>query len=210
MPKEIELEIFVTNRQGVVEAKVFKKNTANANISLISVVHKKLEERLQKLFLMSQTVSEEQQDLINQHIQYTQDLIQECIFQKINSQLLICEVGAMHYVERIITGLEGIINQDNPEYIQFKMFMEELEQIIKEQTPVKIDGKNVISYTHYDVEVIRQQFKMIFNKAKLLALSFFDEQSINDQPTERYIQDCFNNVRYLFLAKNDVNFSITK
>lgn len=208
-PKEIELEMLVTNNQGIVEATVFKKNTASENTPLISLVEEKLRGRIQRLITLGQTAPEEQREFINQHIQHTENLLQECFFLKINSQILICEVGALHYMNKITLQMEGLMNQSSEEYLYFKTLLRELEHAIKRQAPAKRENANVISYTRHNVETTRQQFNNLFNQLKSLCFRLCFRQLVSSSVIEN-IQESFSDMQYMFFAKNDVNFSISK
>ncbi len=207
--KEIELEILVTNSNGVITTTVFRKNITNANNALISIVREKLLERINKLTIMKETASEEQKGLIDQHLDYTLSLVEECYFLKINSQLLICEIGALNYLHKINNKLNELIKDDNEKTFLLKKHIDELEEIIKAQLPIKKDNINIVPFARYEVEMLKRQFNLHFNKTQSLCMKWCDQHPV-DYSIKEYIHTCFSNMQYLFFAKNDVKFSISK
>ncbi|KTD14490.1 hypothetical protein Lgra_0521 [Legionella gratiana] len=202
---EIDLELPVTHENGYIAIKIFKKDVQKANEALIRVVYLKLEERKVRLMHMAQDTTGDHLELINAHITHTESLMKKCVNLKLSSQLLIAEVGGLHFVEQILNQVKDSLNSLTHEhYIQFKEYMYELKRLIQLHSPVMEPGYDLF-YSRRDIIDQRQRFNKIFNICKSLLFSF-SQEGLLDSNKEQLIIKSFNHLQHLFFAKCDVNF----
>lgn len=206
---EIDLELSVIYENGYVEIKIFKKDVLKANEALLRIVSSKLKERKAKLMHMTEEASPEQLQLINAHIDHTESLIKKCFNLKISSQLLITEVGGLHFIDEILTQMKNNeINSFTPEhYTQFKRHMDELKELVHLYSPTNSQEDYASLCSRKDIINKRQQFNKSFNICKSL-LHSFSQEGILASDTEQSILMNFNSLQHMFFAKCDVYFMV--
>jgi len=204
---DIDLELFVIDEHGGAERKTFKKDVLKANSALIRVVVCKLKERKAKLMQMLSGISAEQLELINAHIAHTENLIKKCIQLKNNSQLLVAEVGGLHFLEQILLRLNeydlNSFTHDN--YAAFAMNLDELKQLLHQYSPENNTDDPALFYQKKDIIELRQQFNKIFSESKSLLHSFTVDGLLAPEQEQEVVAD-FNHLQHLFFAKCDVFF----
>ncbi|HHT9995312.1 TPA: hypothetical protein ACT9M5_002813 [Legionella pneumophila] len=203
---EIELELLVTNENGEVEIKVFRKDFRKANEALICIVSSKLKGRKARLLDMLKDATGEQIKLINTHITQTENLIKECYYLKLRSQLLIAEVGGLHFIDDILKQVSKNIKSDaHANYILFKKELQTLKELVQLNSPVREQRDYIFPYDTQDILAQRREFNKVFNNCKLLLSSLLQE-GLLESTHENSIIMSFKHLQHLFFEKCDVNF----
>ena len=209
---EIDLEVIMTRSNGEFETKVYKKNASQANASLIAFVNKALLERQSKLIAMrNKTTDAERIEQINKHLQQTERFIDECLFLKISSQLLIGEVGALHHAENIYSGITNSITKpNNIEYLKLINYIDGIKEVIKRHALIDSHGARVALGSRLDVAETRQKFNFLYSTIHDLYTSIARKgllELIHNKPAELYLENEFYGMQQMFFAKNDVNYT---
>ncbi len=205
---EIDIELLVTNQNREFEIKEFKKDVRKANEALISIVNSTLKDRKAKLLDMLKDATGESRDLINAHITQTENLMKECFYLKFCSQLILAEVGGLHFIADVLKQVrENIRSYTHVNYIQFKKYMNKLKEIVQLYSPVREQGDYVLRYSSRDILVQRQEFNKNFNLCKSLLVSFLQEELV-DYDKEQMIIKSLDDLQHLFFAKCDVNLLV--
>ncbi|KTD50853.1 hypothetical protein [Legionella quateirensis] len=209
---EIDLEVIMSRSNGEVETKIYKKNANQANASLIAFVKKALLERQSKLIAMkNNTIDSVKLDHINKHLQQTERFIDDCLFLKISSQLLIAEVGALHHAENIYSGITNSITKpNNIEYLKLINYIDGIKEVIKRHALIDSHGDRVAPGSRLDVAETRQKFNFLYSTIHDLYTSIAQKgllDLINHKPAELYFEHEFYGLKQMFFAKNDVNYT---
>lgn len=206
---EIDLELLATCENGHVEKKIFKKDVLKANSALLRIVSTKLKERKTKLIHMREGAPSEHLELINAHIEHTESLIKKCFNLKISGQLLITEIGGLHFIDEILKQIKDneINSLTHESYTQFKRNMDDLKELVHMYSLERAQEDCASLCSRKDIIEKRQQFNKSFNACKALLHSFSQDGTL-DSDTEQSILMNFNNLQHMFFAKCGVYLRI--
>ncbi len=206
---EIDLELIAACENGHVGKKIFKKDALKANKALLRMVSTKLKERKTKLMHMREGAPNDHLELINAHIEHTESLIKKCFNLKISGQLLITEVGGLHFIDEILKQIKdnGLDSLAHERYMSFKRNLDDLKELVHMYSLERAQEDYDSLCNRKDIVEKRQQFNKSFNVCKSLLHSFLQDGAL-DSDTERSILMNFNNLQHMFFAKCGVYFRI--